>query len=235
MINGLLKRAAGVTQLLVNDLDNPVPSQSDLHHAVKVLRIRSGEAVVVTDGVGGWRMCVWQDALVVDGPIEFEPRTSPVIKVGFALTKGDKPELVVQKLTEIGVDIIQPFVSQHTVVRWDDKKREANLERFRRVSHEAAMQSRRVWLPEVAEIAEFDHIAMSERNLAQAGGKALTLDLPEVFVGPEGGWSDAELATASAQLGLGPTILRAETAALAVAIQLVNLRNTAAGHLGSPS
>ena len=224
MMNGLLQRAVATAQVMVEDLEQLILSTDDHHHLHKVLRVRNGEAVVATDGAGSWRNCVWHAGLAADGPVLFEDRPAPVVKVGFALTKGDKPELVVQKLTELGVDLIQPFIAQRTVVRWDEKKRTANLERFRRVAYEAAMQSRRVWLPEVADIIEFDRIPMTERNLAQAGGEPLSIATPVVFVGPEGGWSEAELATASARFDLGPTILRAETAALAVAVQLVSQR-----------
>ena len=81
-----------------------------------------------------------------------------MLTIGFALTKGDKPELVVQKLTELGVDRIVPFVAERSVVRWDDDKAARNVERWRAIAREAAAQAHRPWLPEVAEVRPFAEV-----------------------------------------------------------------------------
>ncbi len=83
------------------------------------------------------------------------PGRKPAVTVAFALVKGERPEWVTQKLTELGVDTIVPFTAARSVVRWDDRKAAANRDRLERVAREAAMQSRRCWLPEVASVATF--------------------------------------------------------------------------------
>ncbi len=87
---------------------------------------------------------------------QVDPPPAPTITVAFALVKGERPELVVQKLTELGVDRIVPFLAERSVVRWEPDKAERNATRLRRVAVEAAMQCRRTWLPEVAALATFD-------------------------------------------------------------------------------
>src|SRR4051812_45237865 len=87
----------------------------DGHHLIRVLRLRVGETVTVADGAGGWRPYAL-GAIAPGGAVRLdatgepgvEPVMTPRLAVAFALTKGDKPELVVQKLTELGVDRILP-------------------------------------------------------------------------------------------------------------------------------
>jgi 16S rRNA (uracil1498-N3)-methyltransferase len=161
------------------------------------------------------------------GPSQVEAPPVPAVTVAFALTKGDRPEWVVQKLTEIGVDRIVPFRAARSVVRWDEAKVAAHADRWRRVARQAAMQSRRARLPEVAGVASFgDVVAGAGRTaaLAAVGGGPASLDRPTLVVGPEGGWDDAELTCGLPTVGLGPTVLRAETAAMAAAVVLCGLR-----------
>lgn len=202
-------------------------SDDDRHHVERVLRLRRGEAVAVSDGAGSWRGCVYagDGRVEVDGDVVFEPAPSPRVVVGFALTKGDKPEWAVQKLTEVGVDVIVPFVAARSVVRWDDDKAGRAAERFGRVAREAAAQSRRVWLPEVAPVAGFAEAAAAWRPaLAEPGGGPVRLAESCVFVGPEGGWAPEELGLGLPNVSLGVTILRAETATVAVGAVLCALR-----------
>lgn len=221
----LRERAEATAQVVVEDLETPELTESDAHHLARVLRLRSGEAVIATDGKGSWRTCEWRDGeLKPTGVVQYEQQLAPLVTVGFALTKGDKPELVVQKLTEIGVDVITPLVTERTVVKWDAQKRETNVARFRRIAHEAAMQSRRVWLPRVTEVLGLDDLDISQRVLADAQGERFRGDEQCVLVGPEGGWSGKELDFAGRTVNFGPTILRAETAALAVGMQLCGER-----------
>ena len=98
-------------------------------------------------------------------------------------------------------------------------------ERTRRIARQAAMQSRRSWLPVVEEARPFAEVAARPGAcLAHRDGAGATLDRPLVLVGPEGGWSDEELAVPLPHLRLGPHVLRAETAAVAAAAVLVALR-----------
>ena len=222
--------------VFVADVATPVLDESDRHHLERVLRVRVGERVSVADGRGGWRECEFgkNGALVPVGHPETRPRPVPPITVAFALTKGEKPELVVQKLTEVGVDRIVPFVAARSVVRWDAERAAHNLERLRRVAREAAMQSQRAYIADVSEISDFGTVAsLPGAALADAGGAAPSVERPVMLVGPEGGWTDEERATALPRVGLGPHVLRAETAAIVAGAVLVALRTGLVQHARS--
>ncbi|HET7489212.1 MAG TPA: RsmE family RNA methyltransferase [Acidimicrobiales bacterium] len=214
----------------VDDLAEPALDAGDRHHFERVLRLRPGQAVTVADGAGRWRSCVWRagGALEPTGPVADEGPAGPAVTVAFALTKGERPEWVVQKLTEVGVDRIVAFRAARSVVRWDGAKEAANLERWRRVARQAAMQCRRARLPEVSGVPPFAEEAAAAGGfgaLAAPGGPPPTVALRMLLVGPEGGWADEELACGLPVCGLGPTVLRAETAALAAGVLLCGLRN----------
>lgn len=165
-----------------------------------------------------------------DGEVRNVRRPTPAIGVAFALVKGTKPELVVQKLTELGVDVIVPFVAERSVVVWDRHKAEAARVRFDRVAREAAMQSRRAWLPTVEPVTTFDEVAGRKGvSRADRGGGPITLARPLVLVGPEGGWSDSERGRDLPVVALGDGVLRAETAAIAAGTLLGALRWGAVG------
>ena len=222
--------------VFVADVTAPAVDDADRHHLERVLRVRPGEHVSVADGRGGWRECAFAEGgmLLPIGDPETRPRPAPPITVAFALTKGEKPELVVQKLTEVGVDRIIPFAAGRSVVRWDAERAAHHVERLRRVAREAAMQSRSAYIAEVSEIADFATVASTPGAvLADVGGAEPTLDRPVVLVGPEGGWTDAERAVALPRIALGPTVLRAETAAIVAGAVLVALRAGLVQHAGS--
>lgn len=196
---------------------------ADAHHLSRVLRLRPGEPVTVSDGAGRWRPCQWRtDAtLVTTGDIRVEERPLPSITVGFAPVKGDRPEWTVQKLTELGVDRIVPLRTERSVVRWEGERALIQVERLRRVAREASMQARRCHVPIVEEVmAPAD---VSGAALAHFGGVPISLCHTTVLVGPEGGWTQAET-HASPTVSLGPLVLRAETAALAAAALLASQR-----------
>lgn len=213
--------------VFVADVEAPALDPDDHHHLERVLRLRDGEAVTVADGAGRWRACTWSAGrLDPAGEVTVDDRPVPAVTVAFALTKGDKPELVVQKLTEVGVDRIVPFVATRSVVRWDEAKAGRQVERLRRVAREAAMQSRRTFLPSVDGVARFaDVAALPGACLADAGGAPPSLDRPTVLVGPEGGWSDEERAVGPPPMALGPHVLRAETAAIVAGALVVAIRS----------
>ncbi|MHB8464301.1 MAG: RsmE family RNA methyltransferase [Acidimicrobiales bacterium] len=200
-------------------MDDVALDAKDAYHLKHVLRLRNGEVVSVTDGGGRWRQGRWSGQTVdVDGPVSVEARAEPSITIGFAPVKGDRPAWTVQKLTELGVDRIVIFASGRSVVRWEGAKAEAQLARLRRVAREACAQSRRCWLP-VIEASR----GLPDGALAHFDGAVLSLDHPSVLVGPEGGWSDEELAGRQL-VALGPGVLRAETAAIAAAAILSTQR-----------
>ena len=228
---------AGKAHAFVDDLDVLALSDGDRHHLERVLRLRAGDELTVSDGAGRWRRCRFGAQLEAVGPIETDAAAEPEITIGFALVKGDRNEWIVQKLTELGVDRIVPFRADRSVVQWDDTKRARQHERLQTVAREAAMQSRRAFLPTVEPLGTFaDLAARPGVALTERGGRPPSLARPVALVGPEGGWSDRELAAGMPQMGLGPTVLRAETAAISAAAALCGLRSalfvSAGGHAG---
>jgi 16S rRNA (uracil1498-N3)-methyltransferase len=192
-----------------------------------VRRLRAGDGLSVGDGRGSFRLVRFGPVLEVVGPVEHSPRDAPAITVGFALTKGDRPELVVQKLTELDVDVVAPFVAERTVVRWDDAKASRNVERWRVIAREAAAQAHRPWLPTVAGVATFAEVAaLPGSSVADPEGDEPSLAHPVVLVGPEGGWTADELAMTTHRTRLARTVLRAETAAVVAGALLVALRGS---------
>jgi 16S rRNA (uracil1498-N3)-methyltransferase len=218
---------AGKAHVFVSDLDALALTDDDHHHLARVLRLRPGDELTASDGAGRWRRCRFGAPLEPVGAIERDEAPQPEITIAFALVKGERPELVVQKLTEVGVDRIVPFVAERSVVQWDDGKATRNHARLVTVAREAAMQSRRTWLPAVEPVTTFDDLASrAGAALADGGGLPPTLTHPVVLVGPEGGWSDRERSEGLPVVRLAPTVLRAETAAIVAGAVLSGLRST---------
>jgi 16S rRNA (uracil1498-N3)-methyltransferase len=217
---------AGKAHVFVSDLDALELSDDDRHHLARVLRLRPGDELTASDGAGRWRRCRFGAGLEPAGTIALDEASQPEITIAFALVKGERPEWVVQKLTEVGVDRIVPFTAERSVVQWDEGKAKRNHTRLLTVAREAAMQSRRTWLPVVESIATFDDVARrTGAALAERGGRPPTLSSPVLLVGPEGGWSEHERSERLPIIGLGPTVLRAETAAIVAGAALSGLRS----------
>ena len=220
--------------VFVDDLDDLELDDGDAHHLGRVLRLRTGQEVGASDGAGRWRACRVAAPgaavrLEASGPVVTEPAPQPLVTIGFSLVKGDRPELVVQKLTELGVDRILPLAAARSVVRWDEARSARGLARLRQVAREAAMQARRARLPEVGDlvaVGEAAAVLHDVAGLCEQGGEAWpTLRRPALLVGPEGGWDDDEAACGLPKVGLGPTTLRAETGAIAAGVLLCALRS----------
>ncbi len=210
----------------VADVDAPALDPADRHHLERVLRVRRGDAITVSDGCGRWRRCRFGPQLEPLDDVVADPVPDPPVAVAFALVKGERPELIVQKLTEIGVDRIVPFAAARSVVRWDAEKAARQHERLLAIAREAAMQSRRTWLPTIEPVARFvDVAAESGAALAERGHAPLDPATRLVLIGPEGGWSDEERAVDVPSVGLGDTVLRAETAAIVAAALLCGFRD----------
>ncbi len=216
--------------VFVADVDDerPALAPDDAHHLLRVLRVRRGEKVTIGDGAGRWRECTVtgenDGPLAAVAPVRAESRLVPLITVGFSLIKGERPEWTVQKLTEVGVDRVVPLRARRSVVRWSAEHEAKNLGRLRRIAREAAMQSRRAWLPEVTEVRDVAALVTAGPvALADPSGAAISLDPPTVLVGPEGGWEQEER-DGAALVSLGPQVLRAETAALVAGTILCSLR-----------
>jgi 16S rRNA (uracil1498-N3)-methyltransferase len=224
------RRAEARAHAFVTDLDRPELEPHDRHHLERVLRLRGGELITLSNGRGHWRRYRFGTALEPEGALEFEPRPVPALTIGFALVKGTRPEWVVQKLTELGVDRVVPFQAERSVVRWDDGRAGRHAERLGLAAREAAMQCRAVWLPTVEPVRCFaEASARPGTALAERGGDPPTLEHPVVLIGPEGGWSDAERANGLPGVGLGDSVLRAETAAVVAGALLVALREGIVG------
>ena len=221
-MTGALPDGQGGPHVYVEDLDEPVLANEDRHHLARVLRLRDGDSLTVGDGLGRWRPARFGSDLRIDGEVVEVPAASRAVAVGFALIKGGRPELVVQKLTELGVDRILPLAAERSVVRWDEAKVASQYERMVRVAREAGMQSRRARLPEVAPVAPVE--SLLDAAMAEPGGEVLDADVDVLLVGPEGGWTPEELRERR-RISLGSTILRAETAAIVAGVLLVALRD----------
>jgi 16S rRNA (uracil1498-N3)-methyltransferase len=220
--------SGSVPHAFVGDLDTPELDPEDRHHLARVLRLRPGDALTVSDGRGRWRPVRFGDTIEVTGPVVELAEPEPQLTIGFALVKGERPEMVVQKLTELGIDRIVPFVAERSVVKWDTERGRRHVERLRKVAREASMQSRRCRLPEVAEVARFSELVANDRGavaLAEREGQPPSLLCRTVLIGPEGGWSRSELALSVPTVALGDQVLRAETAAITAASVLTALRS----------
>ncbi len=212
--------------VIVASLDVVELDDETVHHLTRVRRLRLGDPITVSDGRGRWAEGRWAGQTVeLTGPPVEVARPTVTVSVAFSLVKGGRPELVVQKLTELGVDRIVPFVSERSVVRWDEVRGTRHHARLTRVAREAAQQSKRIWLPEVEPVTSFADLAgRAGAVVADLVGGPLT-GVPElVLVGPEGGWSEVEREAGLSSVNLGDTVLRAETAAIVVGALVCALR-----------
>jgi 16S rRNA (uracil1498-N3)-methyltransferase len=222
--------------------DSIVLAGPEGRHAATVRRLSPGERADLTDGAGTIAQCVVTTAAA--GAVEFtvvarrtEPPPQPSVAVVQAIAKGDRGELAVELMTEVGVDIVLPWQAERCVAQWRGDRAGRALERWRTTAREAAKQSRRAWFPEVTEPAGLAEIAGRIRAASLAvildpDGAVPLRELPPpghgqivAIVGPEGGISPAEAAefrqAGAVAARLGPGILRASTAgAVAAAILL---------------
>jgi len=240
-------RYPATAHTFVRALDDDVTIDAEAgHHLSRVRRLRGGEAVTAADGDGRWRP--YTVVGVRSGAVDLHARAEPVVEpqldprlvVAFALTKGTKPDLAVQKLTELGVDGVTLLSTRRSVPRWDETREEAAVARLRRIAREAATQSRRARLPEIDGVRPVTELR-GHPGLVVAdpeGEEPARLPTPPggewvLVVGPEGGFDPDEVAALSsaapggetpARLRLGPHVLRAETAAIAGAAVLATRR-----------
>lgn len=214
--------------VFVDDLSSPRLSDDDRHHILRVLRVGSHQAVSVSDGRGSWSLATVQPDgdIGLIGDIQSEPRPEPLLTVAFAPTKGDRPDDVVRKLTEIGIDRIVPIAdTKHAVVRWDGLKAAKHVERMKRIAREAAMQSRRLWLPEIVPPCPLaDVVKQYAAALAEPDGSWIGPTHICIAIGPEGGFSPEELEISPQHVSLGEGVLRGETAAIVAGALMVAQR-----------
>lgn len=238
-----------VAHTFVAALDDVVDIDGDDgHHLQRVRRLEPGETVTAADGAGAWREYAVTEAragavtLHATGAVHHEPGLTPGLTIAFALTKGEQPEVVVRALTELGADRVMPFVSARSQVRWRGDRAAKEHVRLCRVAREAAAQSRRATLPDIAPVGDVAGLA-GRPGLVVAGRSGTAADrlaAPAdggwvVVVGPEGGLTPDEIAALGGEaLVVGPHVLRAGTAAIAVAAALAGRRRPEAALSGLP-
>jgi 16S rRNA (uracil1498-N3)-methyltransferase len=212
------------------------------HHAAAVRRVRQGERADVGDGAGTVATCtvmsVTRDSVTLEvETVRQVPPPDPRITVIQALPKGDRGELAVELMTEVGVDTIVPWSAHRSVARWQGDRGARSLEKWRSTARESSKQSRRPWLPEIPPLASLADVAKRTRSAtravvleADAESALSTVALPAngeilLVIGPEGGITPDER-TALGEAGaeearLGPTVLRTSTAGAAAAAVLL--------------
>ena len=215
--------------LFADDLMAPSLSEGDAHHVARVLRVRVGDSLVLSDGEGRWcpgRLVSDAGGVEVTGPVSEVPQSSSPLTVAFAPVKGDRPEWAVQKLTEIGADHIVLLAAERSVVRWRPDRTQKHLDRLRRIAREASMQCRRCRIPRVDGLRPAIEVLREPGAVAaEPGGPPLDGAERLLAIGPEGGWSSVELAQAEQTVGLSPNVLRAETATVVGAALMVAVRD----------
>lgn len=211
---------------------DPVPGVGEIavldgqegRHAATVRRIGVGERLVLADGrgrvadaevtsVGKDRL----ELLVSDVQVLEQPK--PLVTLVQALPKAERSELAVELATEAGIDAVIPWQSLRCVAKWEGPKLAKGVARWRSAAVSAAKQSRRAFVPEIAELHTRGAVVAVLQESATTPLAGLPLaSADEVFlvVGPEGGLDDSEISALSeagaTPVLLGPTVLRTSTA-----------------------
>ncbi|MBS2938652.1 16S rRNA (uracil(1498)-N(3))-methyltransferase [Nocardioides sp. J2M5] len=214
----------------------------EAHHAVAVRRLREGERVVLTDGVGtAVTGAVASTAkrlfTVTVEDVETSARPEPAVTVVQALPKGDRGELAVEVLTEVGADRVVPWAAARSVAVWKGERAAKSHAKWQATAREAAKQSRRSWHPTVTSLATTADLAalVAEADLAivlheDATDPLSAVEVPAsgrivVVVGPEGGIAPDELAVlqdaGARTVRLGAEVLRTSTAGVVAVAALL--------------
>jgi 16S rRNA (uracil1498-N3)-methyltransferase len=229
----------------MNSNEQLVISGDDYHHIVRVMRMEVEDKLICVDISGKSCICTIAeitDKNIICNIVEYKDGSSELpirVSIASGLPKGDKLEWIIQKGTELGADQFVPFTAARSIVKWDEKKADKKVERWQKIAKEAAEQSHRNKVPNVhypislnalieasknydckliayeeeARIGEASVLAKSLKNLEE--GNTLL-----VVFGPEGGLELKEIEKLQEHgfqtCGLGPRILRTETAPLAL-------------------
>jgi len=210
-------------------------------HAATVKRLRAGERLVLTDGLGsavtGTIVESSKSSLIVEvESVEHTERQRPKVTVVQAIPKGDRGELAVEVLTEIGVDVIVPWAASRSVAVWKGERAAKSLAKWRTTARAAAKQARRTWFPEIAEMATTADVTklLAHADLAvvlHEDADETIAGLPMdgitsivVVVGPEGGIGDDELIAFDGAhvVRIGSSVLRTSTAGVAAVAALLS-------------
>ena len=217
-----------------------VLGEPDVNHIKNVLRMKPGAEVRISDGTGNAYLCCIRSygerEAVLDILKELSADTELPSKIWLfqGLPKGDKMDLIVQKAVELGVYGIVLFAAKRSVVKLDERKAKKKQERWQAIAKSAAEQSGRSRIPEVEQVVSFSgalrtagglDVLLIPYELEEGMGKTAQIieDITPgqsigVFIGPEGGFEEAEVGQAKAvgakPVTLGKRILRTETAGL---------------------
>ena len=228
---------------LLNEESPALPAEAARH--LRVLRPKDGEEFELFDGRGSWRVYAWSDGLQARSGRRTAERPADSLTLFACVTKGSRWDWTVEKATELGVTRIVPVISDRTIVRLPKDERAAKRERWLRIAEDAARQSDAKWLPDILEAVDFrDALPLVKETACFVG--ALTNPPPPplaaavakvrarggasayaAFVGPEGDFTRDELAALTeiaVPTSFGPTVLRAETAAIFAVSVLASMR-----------
>ena len=215
----------------------------DRHHIVKVMRMQIGDQIICVDLEGKQAVCALAeitDTSVVADVVQWIDGVSELpisITIASGLPKGDKLEWIIQKGTELGAYQFLPFAAARSVVKWDEKKAAKKVDRWQKIAKEAAEQSHRALLPDVLSAISFKDLLLKSKDFhyklvafeeeSRNGETSVFADTLKkinkgetllIVFGPEGGLTDEEVRQLKdsdfAVCGLGPRILRTETAPL---------------------
>ncbi len=217
---------------------------ADLNHMKNVLRMKAGEAVLISDGTGKDYNCQVEGYTEGEGILQIlsESEDSRELPSGIwlfqGLPKSDKMEVIIQKAVELGAAGVIPVATQNAVVKLDAKKAEAKVRRWQAIAESAAKQSKRSYIPQVERVMSlkeaFSYIEKQNFDLClipyelekgMEGIKQVLSRLTQgqqiaVFIGPEGGFDEDEIKLALEKnvipVSLGKRILRTETAGPAI-------------------
>ncbi|MBO7166558.1 MAG: 16S rRNA (uracil(1498)-N(3))-methyltransferase [Kiritimatiellae bacterium] len=223
-------------RLFETALEDVVTLSKEASHHLSVVRPKNGEEIELFDGKGRVRTYKVESQkapLVATGEVRNVERQKTEITLFACVTKGSRWDWTIEKAVELGATRIVPVISDRSIVRLAANERPAKAERWRRVALDAARQSDAAWLPEIVEAVDFEDSLKIVKDCDVVFTGALTNPPPKsfldelnaqkdlssvgVFVGPEGDFTPQEmeaLLSCTIPVTFGPTILRAETAAI---------------------
>lgn len=228
----------------INENDNRVIiTGTDVNHIKNVLRMKVGEELAVSNGLDGKEyrcgiLSLGDDCVECELRFVKEDGVELPVKVTLfqGLPKADKMEFIIQKAVELGVTEIVPVATRRCVVKLDEKKAALKIARWQNIAEAAAKQSKRGIIPQVCPVQNFQLALQSAGAMdvklipyELASGMEHTRELLSeikpgqsvaVFIGPEGGFEESEIALAkeagAEAITLGKRILRTETAGMTV-------------------
>lgn len=219
-----------------------ITDQNDIHHITKVMRYQNGDQIIITFSDQSVYKCKIENMTMAEieitliEKIDIDSELPQHITICSGLIKADKYEWMIQKSTELGARQFIAVGMQRSVVKLNENKVVKKLERWQKIIKEAAEQSYRLIIPEIEYksnlkeiydiINEYDYVLIAYEKSAKCGEKSTFKAVVQKFepgdrvliiFGPEGGLSESEIklfGSSAYQVGLGPRILRAETAPL---------------------